>query len=110
MLIILKIILNETVDSGITEEIPGKYFGPFYMLCPAPASRQKRSTADEGFALGYRLSVSNDGKNFTEELTILIYNTQCLYCNITSLDCIELVSRSDNYYFHLNYTIININY
>ncbi|XP_063414556.1 uncharacterized protein LOC134696618 [Mytilus trossulus] len=70
--------------------MPGKYFGPFYMHCPAPASRRKRSITDESSALGYRLSVSNDGMNFTQELTILIYNSQCLYCNFTSMECIEL--------------------
>ena len=90
------IIFNETVDSELVEDIGGIYFGPFYMHCPAPPSRRRRSVEGEPSPMGYRLSISNDGRNFTEELTLLVYNTLCYDCNITTMICSELVTCPTN--------------
>ena len=80
------------MDSELVEDIGGIYFGPFYMHCPAPPSRRRRSVEGEPSPMGYRLSISNDGRNFTEELTLLVYNTLCHDCNITTMICSALVS------------------
>lgn len=61
------------------------------MKCPAPSSRHRRSTNPKQSALGYFVSVSNDGKNFTEEMAIVIYDSACFECNTTTMTCEEVV-------------------
>ena len=107
------------MDSGLVEDIGGIYFGPFYMHCPAPPSRQRRSVEGEPSPMGYHLSISNDGHNFTEELTLLVYNTLCHDCNITTMICSELVSMliviwhgqtCQCYYNNINNTAISVKF
>ncbi|VDI52511.1 Hypothetical predicted protein, partial [Mytilus galloprovincialis] len=81
---------NETTDTGISETEAGIYNSPFSMQCPAPISRHKRSLTVDSSAFGYFISVSNDGKNFTQELAVIIYDSVCFECSTTNLTCLEL--------------------
>ena len=60
------------------------------MFCPLPPSRQKRSIDNDIIGSGYYISVSNNGQDFTEELTTIVYDSTCYDCNLTSLTCDEL--------------------
>ena len=84
--------MNKTYESGIIEYVDGEYSSMFSMKCPAPSSRHRRSTSIKQSALGYFISVSNDGRNFTKELTVIIYDSICFECNTSSLSCEEVVS------------------
>lgn len=53
-------------------------------------SRKKRSVAEEYVASGYFISVSNNGHEFTEELTVIIFDARCYACNSTTFECNEL--------------------
>jgi hypothetical protein len=44
------------------------------MYCKLPESRKKRSVEFEVLATGYYISVSNNGDNHTDPLTILVYD------------------------------------
>lgn len=70
----------------------GKYSSAFLMYCKLPDSRKKRSADFEVVATGYRISVSNDGNNYSEPLTTLVYNSLCYECNITTIKCEKLAS------------------
>jgi hypothetical protein len=71
---------------------PGEYSSGFAMFCLLPPSRQKRSIDNDIIGSGYYISVSNNGQDFTEELTTIVYDSTCYDCNLTSLTCDELVS------------------
>ncbi|XP_076111545.1 von Willebrand factor D and EGF domain-containing protein-like [Mytilus galloprovincialis] len=63
-----------------------------YMVsCDLPHARQKRSTTSEIiFAEGYEISVSNDGSNFGEDVTILVYDEECFSCETVNVTCTAL--------------------
>lgn len=65
-----------------------------YMVsCDLPHARQKRSTTSGIiFAEGYEISVSNDGSNFGEDVTILVYDEECFSCETVNVTCTALVS------------------
>lgn len=69
---------------------PGTYSSSFLMYCNLPVSRKKRSVAEEYVASGYFISVSNNGHEFTEELTVIIFDARCYACNSTTFECNEL--------------------
>lgn len=67
--------------------------------CELPHARQKRSTTNEiVFAEGYEISVSNDGSNFGEDVTILVYDEECFSCETVNVTCTALVSCFVNCY------------
>ncbi|VDI01231.1 Hypothetical predicted protein [Mytilus galloprovincialis] len=63
-----------------------------YMVsCDLPHARQKRSTTSGIiFAEGYEISVSNDGSNFGEDVTILVYDEECFSCETVNVTCTAL--------------------
>ncbi|XP_052078039.1 uncharacterized protein LOC127715976 [Mytilus californianus] len=60
------------------------------MYCELPTSRRKKSVENTEDLIGYNISVSNNGVDFTDELTTIIYDPLCYECNITSISCVEL--------------------
>lgn len=84
------LITNGTITT-VVEEIAfthdGTYSSPFYMYCKLPQSRRRRSTYVNVIATGYRISVSNNGINYTEPLTTIVYDSLCYDCNSTSMTC-----------------------
>lgn len=72
----------------------GKFRSSFFMNCELPETRRKRSTDDQKNVEGYDVSVSNNGLVFTEPLTIIVFDSLCFKCNLTELQCDELVSTS----------------
>lgn len=62
------------------------------MLCELPAARSKRSIDIANVATGFHISISNNGKDFTDQLSMLVYDSVCYSCNITTFECDELVS------------------
>lgn len=61
------------------------------MYCKLPGSRKKRSTGFETVATGYRISVSNNGQNYTDPITTIVYDSTCYECDTTSMSCDLLV-------------------
>lgn len=74
---------------------PGIYSSAFLMYCELPPSRRKKSVGNTTALIGYNISVSNNGVDFTDELTTIIYDPLCYECNLTSITCVELVTIFD---------------
>lgn len=53
--------------------------------------RRKRSASDTVMAEGFELSFSNDGQEFGNIGTVVIYDEQCVTCNATSKECYPVV-------------------
>ncbi|VDI13449.1 Hypothetical predicted protein [Mytilus galloprovincialis] len=75
---------------------PGTYSSSFLMYCYLPESRKTRSVAEEYVASGYFISVSNNGHEFTEELTVIIFDARCYTCNSTTFECNEVDTCPEN--------------
>lgn len=58
--------------------------------------RRKRSTDDAVMADGFELSLSNDGKQFGNSVSIFIFDEQCFKCDTKSKKCYLLVRSSIN--------------
>lgn len=65
----------------------GTYSSSMLMYCKLPGFRRKRSVDVDVIPTGFHISVSNNGKNYTEPLTILLYDSLCYECNITTMTC-----------------------
>ncbi|CAG2217332.1 unnamed protein product [Mytilus edulis] len=78
------------LEEGETFTHPGTYASSLFMYCKLPGSRKKRSTDFDIVATGYRISVSNNGENYTEPLTCIVFNSTCYECNTTTMSCEKL--------------------
>ncbi|CAC5389963.1 unnamed protein product [Mytilus coruscus] len=70
----------------------GTYKSSFFMLCELPATRSKRSVDFAIVATGFHISISNNGKDFTDQLSMLVYDSLCYSCNSTTFECKELIT------------------
>ena len=55
------------------------------IMCPLPSTDLTRRKRSSGIKVGqgYTLSVSNDGRTFSDEHKLLSFNTKCITCNGT---------------------------
>ncbi|XP_052063239.1 uncharacterized protein LOC127702954 isoform X1 [Mytilus californianus] len=60
-----------------------------YMVsCEFANARRKRSTSNTTvFADGYEISLSNDGSNYGEVVTLIVYDEECYSCNTVNVTC-----------------------
>ena len=58
--------------------------------CDIPTSRKRRST--DNSVDGYDVSLSYDGTNYGESVSLIIYDEDCFTCNGTTVTCVRLVS------------------
>ncbi|CAC5377862.1 unnamed protein product [Mytilus coruscus] len=72
-------------DNAFTHS--GIYGSSQFMYCKLPGSRKKRSTGFETVATGYRISVSNNGQNYTDPVTTIVYDSTCYECDTTTMSC-----------------------
>ncbi|XP_069128899.1 von Willebrand factor D and EGF domain-containing protein-like [Argopecten irradians] len=83
------------LDDGVVEvegepvTFSGTYVNSYLAVCSIPASRKRRSTSTDQ-PTGYKISMSNDGTTFSDEITFIIYNLNCFECNITAMTCSEM--------------------
>lgn len=61
------------------------------------SSKGKRATTETIVAEGYEISLSYDGTNFGESVSIIIHDENCYSCHSTTIVCFEQVC----YYLHL---------
>ncbi|XP_076070579.1 uncharacterized protein LOC143042194 [Mytilus galloprovincialis] len=80
------------LEEGDTFTHPGSYASSFFMYCNMPGSRKKRSADFNIVATGYHISVSNNGENYTEPITSIVFDSTCYICNTTSLSCDKLTT------------------
>lgn len=52
------------------------------MFCPLEELENTYSLVDQTFIIGYRISISNDGRNFGEEDDIYIFNSTYQYFEV----------------------------
>jgi len=97
-------VFPETVEvSDTTIDVNGVYIADFACKCNIPSTRKRRSTESEkSMAEGYRISVSNDGVTFSDEITYINYNSQCYDCDAINMTCVELVSFESVLHFKSN--------
>ncbi|VDH93020.1 Hypothetical predicted protein, partial [Mytilus galloprovincialis] len=96
------IISDDVFDESISIEIlenNRSYTGPptiskavikhsYMVSCEFANARRKRSTSDATvFADGYEISVSNDGSNYGEVVTLIVYDEECYSCNTVNVTC-----------------------
>ena len=81
-----------TIEEGETFTHSGTYATPQYMKCKLPESRKKRSADFVVAAMGYRISVSNDGTSYTDPVITIVYDSNCYLCNSTSMECEKQVN------------------
>ena len=65
------------------------------IMCPLPGSdipRNKRSS-NLKFGHGYNLQASNDGTTYSQEFTVLSFNSKCINCSDDGKDCKIKVSE-----------------
>ncbi|XP_033742348.1 von Willebrand factor D and EGF domain-containing protein-like [Pecten maximus] len=91
---LLKIYSDGWEVTGSAFIFPARYLNDFNCACIIPDSvrRRRAANSDQIFAEGYLLSISNDGINFSNETTIVIYDSTCYDCDPTNLNCTQYES------------------
>lgn len=76
---------NNNTEVAETVETPGYFESLFEVYCPLSNGRVKRSKnadlADDFVSRGFRVSVSNDGNGYSDEDSIVIFDSQCVDCS-----------------------------
>lgn len=75
--------LSGTITDGREEIVPGQIDTFIQMFCNFPEDRRKRSietVIKDVVARGYHITVSNDGTLFSDEDTIVIFDSNCVEC------------------------------
>ncbi|CAC5411147.1 unnamed protein product [Mytilus coruscus] len=84
-----KVVDNSKLYSSNWEINKVEYRNMFMVTVDLDVSRKTRSASGLTMAEGYEITLSNDGTNFGEEVTILIYDEGCFSCN-KSMTCVLL--------------------
>ncbi|CAC5411168.1 unnamed protein product [Mytilus coruscus] len=84
-----KVVDNSKLYSSNWEINKAQYRNMFMVTVDLDVSRKTRSASGPTMAEGYEITLSNDGTNFGEEVTILIYDGGCFSCN-KSMTCVSL--------------------
>ncbi|XP_056022076.1 uncharacterized protein LOC125649695 [Ostrea edulis] len=61
-----------------------------------PSSTRKKRSTTEQYGTGYDISLSYDGSNFGDELSLVVYDDTCFNCNATTISCTILESCINN--------------
>ncbi|XP_063435089.1 uncharacterized protein LOC134716188 isoform X2 [Mytilus trossulus] len=80
-----KITENGIVQNITSIILPGKYNNVHSISCQIPSQRRKRSTTE--LAEGYIISISYDGEHFGDSVSFLIYDENCVTCEVSTLTC-----------------------
>ncbi|XP_071167321.1 uncharacterized protein [Mytilus edulis] len=75
--------------------VKAEYRSAFMVFVALIGNRKKRSTLITGMAEGYELRLSNDGIEFSDPVSILIYDEECYDCNASSISCVFVASCPD---------------
>ncbi|ESP04743.1 hypothetical protein LOTGIDRAFT_237273 [Lottia gigantea] len=74
------------------------------VTCKLPSRKRRRRSVNvpviDETVTGYKVSVSNNGQNYSQQLNFIIYNTECINCNIDNSN--EIICT-----FSSNYCIID---
>ncbi|CAG2249638.1 unnamed protein product [Mytilus edulis] len=84
-----KVVDNSKLYSSNWEIYKAQYRNMFMVTVDLGVSRKTRSASGPKMAEGYEITLSNDGTNFGEEVSILIYDDGCVSCN-SSMTCVSL--------------------
>ncbi|CAC5411158.1 unnamed protein product [Mytilus coruscus] len=84
---VFEVVDNSKLYSSNWEIYKAQYRNMFMVTVDLGVSRKTRSASEPSIAEGYEITLSNDGTNFGEEVTILIYDEGCFSCN-TSTSCV----------------------
>ena len=60
------------------------------VLCGLPMSPLDAGSTDASYL--WRVSISNDNATFSDEITVLVYDSRCLSCDHVSYSCTVKVS------------------
>ncbi|XP_052085191.1 serine-rich adhesin for platelets-like [Mytilus californianus] len=75
--------------------VKAEYRTAFMVSVTLSRNRKKRSTLNTGMAEGYELRLSNDGIEFSDPVSIIIYDEECYDCNASSISCVVVASCPD---------------
>jgi len=74
-------------DGNLTRDdpvfVPATLDSFIQVFCPLPKERKTRSTAkaiDDQIAYGFKIAVSNNGKAFSKDDSIVIFDSTCVDC------------------------------
>lgn len=84
---------NQKEFSNTPVVIEGEYHDFSSVSCSLNSQeRRKKRSASLSEVEGYKISLSYDGTNFGDEVTIMIYDESCYSCNSTTETCVLLDS------------------
>ncbi|KAL4216668.1 hypothetical protein ACF0H5_024391 [Mactra antiquata] len=90
---------NHTIHDADSTDVPGHYESMYEVYCPLSESRRRRSvtadTINERISYGYHTSISNDGNTFSDEDTVIIYDSMCVNC--TKIGSNIICTKEDGY-------------
>ncbi|VDI31154.1 Hypothetical predicted protein [Mytilus galloprovincialis] len=75
--------------------VKAEYRSAFMVSVALSGNRKKRSTLNIEMAEGYELRLSNDGIEFSDPVSIIIYDEECYNCNASSISCVVVASCPD---------------
>ncbi|XP_052075060.1 von Willebrand factor D and EGF domain-containing protein-like isoform X2 [Mytilus californianus] len=84
-----KVVDNSKSYSSNWEVNKAEYRNMFMVTVELNVARKTRASSGNKMAEGYEITLSNDGTNFGDEVTILIYDDGCFSCNL-SMTCVSL--------------------
>ncbi|CAC5416234.1 unnamed protein product [Mytilus coruscus] len=85
-----QIFQKEVVYTPGEEMFLAEYRNLYMVSLELPFSRKKRSTNGPVMSDGYDISLSYDGINFGDDISMVIYDDQKYSCNVTLKTCITL--------------------
>ncbi|XP_060080899.1 von Willebrand factor D and EGF domain-containing protein-like [Ylistrum balloti] len=96
----LKVYVDRWELSGETMIFPATYLNDINCMCVIPDSFRSRREADSSqvFGEGFLVSISNDGINFSNDTTVITYDSTCYQCDANSLNCTQLPSSTSTDY------------
>ncbi|XP_021375788.1 von Willebrand factor D and EGF domain-containing protein-like [Mizuhopecten yessoensis] len=89
---LIKVYVDRWEFLGAPILFPARYLNGINCVCIIPDSVRRRRAADDVFGEGYLISISNDGINFSNESTIVTYDSTCYDCDATNISCTQLES------------------
>ncbi|XP_056020810.1 von Willebrand factor D and EGF domain-containing protein-like [Ostrea edulis] len=90
------VISNSKGQVRKTLNTTAQFRAPNLITVVIPSSTRKKRSTTEQYGTGYDISLSYDGSNFGDQLSLIVYDDACYNCNATTIGCTILDSCINN--------------